>query len=361
MSVFTHSPQTSLDSLRLSRMNSVGHTRTASPLMSLSRMDSPRLTQSLSLHGIGASSCSMELYIIDPSPRPSHSAFAPSWSFEANIDDELGNEVERPYTPTPTNNDLIYPSLIMSPSGRTVKLDLGAPTTMEYEVTDSVDVNALQSPDGMYPEDEEWETEMSPKEMVESSDTLKIAASRAEVKRGEPKKKPSKKKKSAKKKKNKKSKSEKKATKKETKKENGKKAKKAVKSKWNKKTTKKAKNEKKKKTKKDKVHKKKESEKVKRKKAKKMVKDQNTKSEPQNEESEKMRIEQKKRERKMTDDLIQVFMETTGRSRIHFDKISVTKSNGKVTILSSQGLTQGVHGWSIEILRADAELQGEVL
>jgi len=432
MSAFSHSPQTSMDSARLARLNSVRHDRRESPLISLSRMDSPRLTQSFSRHGIGASSCSMDLYIIDPSPRPSHSAFAPSWSFEASVDDEHGYEydVQRPYSPTPTNNDLVHPSLVIilltsgwiresfsskqqeqvvypvdilklidkficqSPSGRSVKLDLAPPTTMEYQVTDSVDVNALQSPDGMYPENEEWGAELSPKEVVESSENLKIAAYRAEVKTGafpmtpggptpcgptpgalplsgptpggpddvdEPKENPMEKETPTKekKKKNKKTNSQrkttkkktKKATKKETKKESGKKSKKKAKSKLNKKT----KNEKKKEMKKDKVHKKKESEKVKRKKAKKKVKDQEAKAKPNHDEIQK--IEQQERQRKMTDNLIRVFVETTARSRIRFDKISMTKPNGKTMILSSKGLTQGVHGWSIEILRADAELQ----
>jgi len=40
-----------------------------------------------------------------------------------------------------------------------------------------------------------------------------------------------------------------------------------------------------------------------------------------------------------------------------FDLISVTESNGKTMLLSSKGLSKGVHEWSIEIWRCDVELQ----
>jgi len=42
---------------------------------------------------------------------------------------------------------------------------------------------------------------------------------------------------------------------------------------------------------------------------------------------------------------------------IFFDQMAVTSSNGKVTLLDSKGLTSGCHEWSIQILKADVDLQ----
>merc|ERR1719356_807010 len=63
------------------------------------------------------------------------------------------------------------------------------------------------------------------------------------------------------------------------------------------------------------------------------------------------------RERKMTGALISVFIETTETSKIRFDKISVTPSNGKTLIVSTKGLSKGKHQWSFEIMRTDVQLQ----
>merc|ERR1712113_872043 len=73
------------------------------------------------------------------------------------------------------------PSPLLSPSGR-VMFDLAPPEAVEYQVSESVDVNALQSLPKLYAEDPNPDTVLSPKEMVENSETLKIAAYKAEVK-----------------------------------------------------------------------------------------------------------------------------------------------------------------------------------
>ena len=41
---------------------------------------------------------------------------------------------------------------------------------------------------------------------------------------------------------------------------------------------------------------------------------------------------------------------------VHFDKISVTKCNEKTVLLSSKGLSNGIHEFSIEILKCDVDL-----
>ncbi len=45
------------------------------------------------------------------------------------------------------------------------------------------------------------------------------------------------------------------------------------------------------------------------------------------------------------------------RNKVHFDKISVTESNQKIVLLSSKGLSKGVHEWSIQIQETDVDLQ----
>jgi len=59
------------------------------------------------------------------------------------------------------------------------------------------------------------------------------------------------------------------------------------------------------------------------------------------------------------DHLIQADPQDTGDRGvdIHFDTVSVTKSNGKVCLLSSGPLQSGTHEWSITIRRCDVEQQ----
>ena len=55
--------------------------------------------------------------------------------------------------------------------------------------------------------------------------------------------------------------------------------------------------------------------------------------------------------------LISLYIEQSSMSDVHFDKISVTDSNQKTVLLSSQGLTKGCHEWSVEIWKLDVDLQ----
>ncbi len=55
--------------------------------------------------------------------------------------------------------------------------------------------------------------------------------------------------------------------------------------------------------------------------------------------------------------LISLYIEQSSMSDVQFDKISVTESNKKTVLLSSQGLSKGVHEWDVEILRSDVDLQ----
>jgi len=54
--------------------------------------------------------------------------------------------------------------------------------------------------------------------------------------------------------------------------------------------------------------------------------------------------------------LINLYVGGVDRLDVHFDKISVTKSNAKTLLLSSKPLRKGVYSWSLEILRCDVDL-----
>ena len=51
----------------------------------------------------------------------------------------------------------------------------------------------------------------------------------------------------------------------------------------------------------------------------------------------------------------QMFVED--QSAVHFDQISVTESNQKMCLLSSNGLKSGQHTWAVQILKTDIEAQ----
>merc|ERR1712079_145361 len=60
-----------------------------------------------------------------------------------------------------------------------------------------------------------------------------------------------------------------------------------------------------------------------------------------------------------TQQFMNIFMEQdlSINEEVHFDKISVTESNGKTVLLDSRGLTSGKYEWSVQIWRADCDLQ----
>jgi len=54
---------------------------------------------------------------------------------------------------------------------------------------------------------------------------------------------------------------------------------------------------------------------------------------------------------------IALFITNRSVDNVCFDRISVTKSNQKTVLLSSRGLSSGIHEWNIEIKRSDSDLQ----
>jgi len=60
-----------------------------------------------------------------------------------------------------------------------------------------------------------------------------------------------------------------------------------------------------------------------------------------------------------TSKLIELYLEQdwSMNDPVHFDKVAVTASNQKTVLMSSKGLTSGIHEWTIEVLRADVDLQ----
>merc|ERR1719295_78524 len=89
-------------------------------------------------------------------------------------------------------------------------------------------------------------------------------------------------------------------------------------------------------------------------------------SEMKDDKSSKKKKKKKKRFRKKdkiatprTSKLIGLYIQqgVMNKDTWSFDLISKTESNGKTMLLSSKGLSKGLHEWSIEIWRSDVELQ----
>lgn len=243
----------------------------------------------------------MELFIVDPSPSRSVNALMPSYSFDDGTDDELFHSPGKSVF-----DDLaLVLSLQEDEFLHRVKFQQCPPVEVEYQVSNDVDEETLKSPSGTYPTNLHSPITLSPREQIESSDILRDAAYRAEVKIDVDEEDESKMK-----------------INNRTKQQNKQNCSNATK------------------------------------KRKKIIKFKLTKINEQ-----KQQKNDRIRENPNADQLITVYIERNQKSKankVWFDKIAMTKCNGKTVILSSKGLTKGQHEWGFEILRSDVDLQGNL-